>query len=283
MIQKIRNPKEILSRLKAKGEAFQLISTTLTKKIITATRTYYFTQKTGLKMAELGLIKAVKDYVIDNNIKCKSYKGKISYVNRAILKNGTYKKQLYEVDLNSAFWNFAYKNKHISKEIYEKGNNKKIISKKARLIALGNLAKVQKVFDYNGSEFDGFNQIESSDTESVFFKVAHQTDNVMSKLKILANKKYLFYWVDAIFIQGNDTLKLIEQYLKDNKLTYKVIPLNEVLKTQNYIKVWDDKHLYSNTDYVKGKCTKVQIGEPKPRLFNFEPLKIKDLTKIINQ
>ena len=238
---KIKNPIDKIYQLKRNNEAFTLISTTLTKNIITESNHYYYTDANGLKMSELNLIKTVKDYVINNKIEAVLNKYKPQYINKGKIKNATYKNELFEIDLKSAYWNFAYKNGFISTEIYLKGNNTKLIRKKARLIALGNLAKVQTVFEYNGSEFLKPTEIKSP-TENIFFKVSQQTDDIMNNLKLIADENYLFYWVDAIFIQGLKAKNLIEEYLIDNLIDFKTIPIDKILKTRSYIKVTDSHH-----------------------------------------
>ncbi len=186
MRHKIRNPKEFVTNLKAKNIPFRLISTTLTKTIITETNIYYFTDSSGLKPSELGFIKQVKDYVIKNGITCKCDRKRIKYIDKgANLKKGIYSKDIYEIDFTKAYFNFALKNKFISKELYDRGNDLKKVSKKARLIALGNWAKTQLIFDYNGFEYSEPFKPENP-TENLFFKVSQQTDTVMQKLKVIA-------------------------------------------------------------------------------------------------
>ena len=260
---RIDKPLDIISEFKEYNQAFKLISTLLTKTIITDTENLYYVSKSNLKMRELALIKSVKDYVIKHNIKTHAERKKIQYIDRAILKNGVYENDLYEIDLKAAYWNLAYKNKFISKEIFERGNNTKLISKKARLIALGNLAKRSYIMEYDGFGF-GKSEIETSEgTENIFFKVSQQTDAIMTRLKLLCGNDYLFYWVDAIFLKGERAKNEIESYLKSRKMEFKTIPLTKIEKTDGQIKVWD-------------------LKRDKPRPFMFESLKATDLTSEID-
>jgi len=259
---KLGNPKDFIRQLKRDQELFTIISTTFTKTIITESNEYYYNANSGLKMGELALIKAVKDYVIKNNIKTKCNRSKIQYIDKSTIKNGTYKKNLYEIDLKSAYWNFAYKNKFISKEIFERGNNKRNISKKARLISLGNLAKRRAFIEFDGFEFSKVIFESSDNTENIFFKVSRQVDMIMNQLKVIADKNYLFYWVDAIFVNSEKAKNEIEEFLKAENIEFKTILINKILKTQGYIKVWDELH-------------------DKPRPFIFEPMKLKDLSNVV--
>jgi len=254
----------MLKQLKANGEAFKLVSTLLTKTIITETDIFYsVSSDSNLKLNELALIKSVKDYVIKNNIKAIAQRKNIRYIDKAILKNATFKNDLYEIDLKSAYWNYAYKFKFISKDIYERGNDTNKISKKARLIALGNLAKRSYEMEFNGSEFGKSEIIESDNTQDIFFKVSQKTDSVMTRLKLIAAKDYLFYWVDAVFVKSERAKNEIENYLKQNRIEFKTVKIDKILKTNGYIKVWDKAH-------------------KKPRPFMFESLKTVDLTSVID-
>lgn len=261
MIVRVQNPKQIIDNLKRKNKPFKIISTTMSKKIITENFTYQYMNDCGLKRSELGLIKQVKDYVIKNGIFSRCNKSEIQYINKADLTNG-YKSDVYEIDLTKAYWNFFYSNGFTSKEIYLNGLNESKYSKKARLIALGNLAKVKTILNYNGKFFEK-TEFEKSDTENLFFKVSKQTDAIMNKCKIIADKNYIFYWVDAIFIKGEETKNEICEYLSVNNLEHKVIKIDKFLKTNQYFKVWDSLH-------------------EKPRPFLFEStkgLKLSDILK----
>lgn len=282
MKKKIKNPLDVLRQLKDNGFAFDVITSTFTVRIFTEDTEYYYTAKTGLKQSELGLIKQVKDYIINNNITTKSNRGRIIYTDKSTIKNGTYTKDLYEIDLKSAYWVDSYKKKFISKAIFDRGNDIKKVSKPARLIALGNTAKRSIKLSYNGYEFVGKPEIILSGTEDIFFNVSGSIDSVMQSLKFLAGNDYLFYWVDAVFIRGQKALDLIVSHLKGLGMEFKVVKLTKILKTNYYIKVSDPTNLYTLTDFKNGKCTKFHIGSEKPRPFLFKSLNIKDLNSIFD-
>lgn len=258
----LSNPVDFITQLKLNQRPFKLISTALTKTIITDATEYYYSAKTGLKNSELNLIKTVKDHIVKNNISTRCNRKNIQYINRGVLKNGTYKRNLYEIDLKSAYWYFAYRDNHITKEIYDRGNNLQKVSKKARLIALGNLAKRKTIVEFDGVNFGNAEFEPSEGTENIFFSASAKTDAVMNRLKLIAGNDYLFYWCDAIFVSSEMAKENIENYLRSVYLSYKTIPLFKILKTSSYMKVWDDQH-------------------EKPRPFIFESIKIKDLSGVI--
>jgi len=260
---KITNPTDLIAQLKYDYQPFKLISTTLTKTIITDENEYYHSANMGLKPVELNLIKSVKDYILKNNITCNVTRKNIQYINRGILRNGTYKNNLYEIDLKSAYWNFAYKDNHISKDIFDRGNNDYMVSKKARLIALGNLAKRKTIIDFNGKSFSKALFETSEETENIFYSASAKTDAVMNRLKLIAGEGYLFYWCDAIFVRSLEAKNEIERYLNRYFLNYATINIDKIEKTNSYIKVWDK-------------------GHKEPRPFLFESIKPVDLTKVID-
>ena len=274
----IKNPKEFISDLKANKEAFQLICTSQTKTIITESNEYYFTDSSGLRKSELNLIKQVKDFAIDNNIKTNCNKMKIQYINKE-LNNGLYKKDIFEIDLNKAYWNLFYKNEFTSNEIYLKGLDESKIRKSARLVALGNLAKQQIIFNYNGLIYDRPKFI-NSPTEKLFFKVSQQTDNIMNKLKLIAGKNYLFYWVDAIFFKSEQTKNEIAEYLNDIGMNFKLIPIKKLHSHGNLITVTDELHTFKVRTLKNGIW--YNKGELKPRPFIFETFKKDDYSKVLN-
>lgn len=280
MKKKIKNPLDLSRQLKDNNIPFDCMTSVFTVKIFTEDTEYYFTANTGLKQNELGLIKQVKDYIINNNITAKSNRKYIKYTDKSNIKNGTYKNDLYEVDLKSAYWVDAFRKGFISKEIFERGNDTKKISKGGRLIALGNTAKRSIKLSFNGVEFVGKPEIIQSGIEDIFFNVSGSIDVIMQHLKFIAGENYLFYWVDAVFIRGEGALNLITEFLNDQNIEFKVLKLNKILKTSNYIKVWDDKNLWTTEDFKNLKCTKLDIGSPKPRPFLFKSFKIKDLSSI---
>ena len=238
---RIVNPNSFINGLKKRGEKFQIVSTTLTKRILWNGKVYFYTSSSGLKPIELGLIRQVKNHIVKNDIASRCNRKSIQYINRGILANGEYKKDLYEIDLNKAYWHLSYKRQWISKETYLKGLDESKYSKKCRLIALGNLAKMKTVLTFNGKTFEK-PILEKSPTENIFFKVSKDVDAIMNKCKVIAGPNYLFYWVDAIFVRGEKTKNEICEFLTEYGYEHKAIKVTKILKKDGFIKVWDLEH-----------------------------------------
>lgn len=165
---------------------------------------------------ELCFIKQVKSHIIKNKLYEKIKPRFKKESNWEKIKYFTYNKNIpmwtqeiitdaYEIDLKSAYWEIAYEDGWISKEIYEKANNKNpktgrlYMSKDTRLAALGSLAR-----RYEDWEFDGKKEIflgEGRDvrTEAIWFSICDKTSRIMNQARRGAGKDFLFYWVDALF------------------------------------------------------------------------------------
>lgn len=235
----INRPDILLSDLKENNQKFELIKTTSTTKLVWNSTAYKYSTAKILKLKEVFFLKKVLKYVTENVSGVHCDQSKISYIRHGRIKNNyNYKKDIYEIDLNAAYWNFALTSGYISKELHREGLS---VSKMCRLVSLGNLAKTTTIMQYNGKEFKNVQVLKSESTQGVFFDVSRQTDDVMKYCRVIANENFLFYWVDAIFIQGKDTLKNISDYLKFNNIDFKVKEIDLIKKKSNNIEVYDNK------------------------------------------
>jgi hypothetical protein len=141
------------------------------------------------------------------------------------------------------------------------GNIYNHVSKMGKLIALGNLAKTFKVFSFDGKKYSNPELIRSYKTENIFFKCSLEVDAIMKQLISVAGKNYLFYWVDAIFVRGVETVDLICEYLTNEiGLDFKIVPIKKLIKTPYYIKLWDELNVNKDGDLV-----------PRPYIFKSLP------------
>ncbi len=108
----------------------------------------YYSVNRAITKREIGFIHSVKQYIKKNDIH-KTIKPLLSEGRYSRIQYFKYSKKLknedtiFEVDIDKAYWNMAYRLGIINQEIYEKGLT---ISKVARLATLGSLAK--KTFVY---------------------------------------------------------------------------------------------------------------------------------------
>lgn len=286
---KINNPIDFADDLKEAGIPFTLTSTSFTKIIIVSEEeTYYYSEKGKLRMVELNLIKQVKNYCEGLNLRIKVNRDFISYIKVNNFNNAIYKRDIWEVDLTAAYWNLAFKYRFINKGIYLKGLNmdddgnliKPIknkygnvynhVSKMARLIALGNLAKIKTHFYFDGFKYMVPRSERSDKTENIFFKVSMETDSIMKMLSMIAGDDYLFYWVDAIYVKSERALNLVCDYITNEVgMNFKITKIYKLLKTSSYVMVWDENNLNQN-------------GDMMPRPYIFKPVKGKKIRQVLD-
>ena len=163
-----------------------------------------YTEKSTLNKRELNLVSVVTRYNKDKVFPKSHTPQYIDVLGVERHGEGVYT-DMVELDLNAAYWNKALQLGYITKGMYEKAFNPEI-SKKARLVALGSLAKTTYIYenDMNG----GVKYIgkEPEKTEGIFFHIANE---VAKDLVILSTQipSYLFYWVDALFFSQSDLEK----------------------------------------------------------------------------
>ena len=256
--------KMIMNNYKNNKVPYKLEQTSVMKKLIVSNgKKYSLRPKNKLNGYELNLIKQVKDYA--NKLDLSKYpeltNKDVPYIQKPINipLNVRYTADLYELDLSSAYWNYALNEGIISKKIHEYANNPKV-SKASRLISLGNLAKKPLITEFNGSSFTMY-QAEDLDTAKLFYLCAYYTSLQMIELERIAKNtakgRFLFYWVDAIFFQGKNTLVNIQAELDSKGISYKIYKLDKVVRKKNEILVYSEDH------------------KKKKRLFTFEKNKIK--------
>lgn len=231
--------KRQINSLKINNESFDLLKTTFTTKLIWNEIEFKENKNGFIPKNELFFINMVKQHVLKNSAGVYCNRSKIKYVKEGkIKKSVNYTKDLYEIDLNSAYWNFAFKSNFIDEKLYLRGRK---VSKMTRLVSLGNLAKRTQVLNFDGKEYKLVETLKSPETEGVFFSVSLQTDETMRMLETIADTCFLFYWVDAIFFQGKKKKTEIENYLKSQNIEFKVKKINKIFKNKLGIAVFDKK------------------------------------------
>jgi hypothetical protein len=182
-------------------------------------------------------------------------------VSKLINTNKVLTSELYELDLNSAYWYNALKNNFIAESTYEYGKGSKI-GKKARLISLGALAKTTTVQKFDGSIYTDLKPIKTK-TKGIFFECANICSLEMNILKILAENNFLFFWVDAVFFRTNKTKELLETYLKEKNIDFKIIALDKIQanKKDATITVYSEtsKKPIRKFNFNKNKKTTIKI------------------------
>ena len=198
----------------------------------------YYIGASGLKRRELSFISSVRRYAEGiGKPRLPFTSDDIRYLrfNERIPPEVT---NIVEIDVNSAYWNIAYQEGYISKKLYEKGNDRKTISKRARLVALGSMASVRKEYEFDGNTMKFSGYLVNNVTRSYFFDIAKKLDDLMSDC--FDNVNGYFYWVDAFFvpIEYGD---FCYNYMEDNNLQckFRIIDSMKKRKDENGFDVWD--------------------------------------------
>lgn len=253
----IKNITQIMNYLYSINKPFELEQTMFTKKIIPLDANYYYSfmdNSSGIKPNELGFIGLVKKHCEKINFPLIVDRTVINYI-KPSFTDPVYKlKGGYEIDLTGAYWEFCYKEGCLTENLYKRGLE---VRKKVRLIALGNLAKRLARLRYDGFKYLPIVFESSYKTENIFFHVSQLTDLLMSKLIVLAERDFLFYWCDAIFVKTPQARARIENYLISENIKYKALELIKVHRQQSKIEVWDEKH-------------KTETNPEGRRVFNFK-------------
>lgn len=226
---KINDVQYFINLFERKKVPFTIYQTLSTTKIVTDTDTLTYTNTTNrLNNYELNLIKKVKKDALNCLEMPSTTNLDVKYidVSKLINTNKVLTSELYELDLNSAYWHNALKNNFIQESTYNYGKGTKI-GKKARLISLGALAKTTTVQKYDGSIYTDLKPIKTT-TKGIFFECANICSLEMNILKILAYNNFLFFWVDAVFFRTNKTKEILETYLKEKNIDYKIIALDKI-------------------------------------------------------
>jgi len=260
-------PNELILELKENKVPFMLHTTTMTRTIITEDTTYsYISNTMPLNMRELNLIKKVKADAGKLDLsQFKLLEAKdISFIHRSNLKlDEDATGDFYEIDLKQAYWNIAYIKGIISKETYLYANHPRI-KKRARLIALGALAKRITSVSFDGEKYGKVVVGEASEYARLFYACCFEVSSIMEDIKREMDKDYIFHWVDAIFIKSSPALNKLIEYLtilhmeikKDypafSDSFFKVIPCEKISRKKNKMLVYSQFH------------------ERKIREFNFE-------------
>lgn len=246
-----KNPNDLLEYCRDNGVPFVLEQTMFTKKIRCVFGEFKWNQNTDLTLKELSFITKVKRHFETLKEYPNVNRSNINYIKQGKIKNGRLKKELFEIDLKSAYWELS--KLWLSKELYKEGLG---VKKKVRLMALGNLAKQISVFNFDGVEFtDKPTFIKSENTENYFFKVSQETDLIMRNLIMIAQNSFLFYWVDAIFIDSKKNKNFICDFLESNNIDFKVVPIYSIVKKNHSIEVLNENPNLCRDSFKRNKRT----------------------------
>lgn len=191
---------------------------------------YFSRYKTALTPKDLGFVRKVKNYVEKSQIAVKFCHQlltteDIKYIDMQRFEDGTEFDDVYEIDIDQAYWKTAKMLDIISEKIFEEGSKYNIEPglsevdikrrKMVRLIALGSLAKKTKTYRFKGKKIILLPETKTDkakQTENVWYTICKRVSDCMQEAKKAVNPSdYVMYWVDGIYVRGEHNVKAIQE------------------------------------------------------------------------
>lgn len=228
-----------------RGEEWQLRSVNSNYELITPSQTLRHLKRKDLTPRELGFIRRVKNYVIKNEIHCKFTEiympsdVKYVWVNRQ--EPNTVMDDVLEIDIDEAYWQTAYLLGVIPEGLYNEGRKENgQISKVARLVALGSLAKKTSLYEFKGNKIVKRKVERMELTENVWYTICKRVSDVMGEAMMAAGKDFLFYWVDGIYMRNTpEAMSRVAKVFTDWGYQWKVRPIQKIEFEVKGFKVYD--------------------------------------------
>jgi hypothetical protein len=126
------------------------------------------------------------------------------------------------------------------------------------------LAKVKYHLEFDGIKYNFLGTTESS-VKDIFFNSCFETSKIMQDCKHLIFENFLFYWVDAIFVNSENAKNIICQYLEMKNLPFKVKYIPKIENNESFISCQQEKPEFKNKIYYK---VKNDIRTPINKLLN---------------
>jgi hypothetical protein len=161
------------------------------------------------------LKKQVETYLLNNTILLPN---EVRYYD-VIQKKDFYKKEIFNIDLSSAYINVLFNEKIIDKELFNKLEK---LPKLDRLGVVGMLASKKNVYYYKNGELQDVEIIENKILSDVFYFCVVKTFLIMQDLKNIIYSSFIFSWVDGIYFDDKTKIKQCEEYLIKNNYPYKI-------------------------------------------------------------
>jgi len=139
-------------------------------------------------------------------------------------KADRYVGDVINIDLKSAYATILYRDGYITRDTFDyisKG------TKQDRLVSVGMLASRKQHFKFDGGKIV-FNDEIISEFSNFFFYAVKRTSEIMADLKTICGSRYLFTWVDGIYMLPDpDTVKQCEDYVEQCGFKYTTEQLRE--------------------------------------------------------
>ena len=207
----------------------------------------YTTRNTSYSAAEISFIKAVKQYIIKNQL-FEPYKHsnvkKPVYFKYGRLKIGENINNVVNIDITSAYWETAYQLGLLSDKLYEQGKEPPVYEtrkgprgeyqvltagtrKQVRLAAIGSLAKKIRTYEYDGQKLKALPVKHQEQTEILWDVICSKVGELLCKVARACGKDFIFFWVDGIYIKKGSEKKVCKMF-KDAGYDYKINPIKSI-------------------------------------------------------
>lgn len=131
-------------------------------------------------------------------------------------------------DIEKAYYTFAYNLGYIDEKLYKECI---ALEKIQRLRLIGSIATKKQIMNYVGGEIVGVDVRENIELRRVWFHICHETDKCLKEFAELEADKFLFYWVDGIYLKGVSVEKT-QLFLENKyKIKFKTTPIEYIEKT----------------------------------------------------
>lgn len=250
----VEKAKNAIEFLKTSKKPFQVIMTNYTINIKGAVNYKFMKEERSFKFFSMynKLKKEVSEYLLKNEIsQCKN----IFYYDIAPKLDFT-EKQVFNVDLTSAYLHVLKNEKIISQVLFDELN---ALDKQDRLSIVGMLASKKSVYSFNESgNIYNFEIIEDKALRNVFFHCVNITFLIMQEIKSLIGESYIYSWVDGVYFTNEMDNFLIEDYLINIKYPFKCETLeNFTYKNEkDHVKIEFDKGIKTKTFHIPIKKNK---------------------------
>jgi hypothetical protein len=149
---------------------------------------------------------------------------------------------VYEIDINRAYWDAAYLLGYLNKELWEEGCEK---DKVLRLMSLGGLAKktYTLIYDPNNTPPEKIHT-NNSPYQYIWYTICATISEIMKNIAAACGDKLILFWVDAVIFKYDKKIAgEIKAILNSYGYDFKENKIDLVKYTQKgYIEVFDKKH-----------------------------------------